>query len=92
MSPLQFCGLMFKVDIECKTMHEEKTREWSLDSPPRGAHIGPNRGWRTLGTTAQSGAIRHALSLALRSFVDEKMVEKMRLGLFYIQALLVNNY
>nr|XP_045595910.1 28S ribosomal protein S9, mitochondrial-like isoform X1 [Procambarus clarkii] len=32
------------------------------------------------GTTGQSGAIRYAISLALRSFVDEDMVEKMRLA------------
>ena len=81
MTPLQFTGLLFKVDIECKTYHEEKTKEWSRDAPPHGSTIGPNRGWRELGSTAQSGSIRHALSLALRSFVDEKMVEKMRLGL-----------
>ena len=81
MSPLQFTGLLFKVDIECKTMYEEMTKEWSKDSPPYGSMCGPGGGWRELGTTAQSGAIRLALSLALRSFVDEKMVEKMRLGL-----------
>ncbi|CAG2121956.1 unnamed protein product, partial [Medioppia subpectinata] len=34
MSPLVFCGLLFKVDIECKTYHEEKTKEWSKDAPP----------------------------------------------------------
>jgi hypothetical protein len=80
MSPLTFTGLLFKVDIECKTMHEEMTKEWSRDSPPIGSKVGPGNTWRELGTTAQAGAIRLALSLALRSFVDEKMVEKMRLG------------
>lgn len=84
MTPLQFCGLLFKVDIECKTMYEEKTKEWSRDAPPRGAKNGTETGWRELGTTAQSGAIRYALSLALRSFVDEKTVEKMRLGLDFL--------
>lgn len=32
------------------------------------------------GTTGQSGAIRYAISMALRSFVDSEMVEKMRLA------------
>ncbi|CAG2111975.1 unnamed protein product [Medioppia subpectinata] len=80
MSPLVFCGLLFKVDIECKTYHEEKTKEWSKDAPPLGSYRGPERQWRELGTTAQSGAIRLALALALRSFVDEKIVERMRLA------------
>jgi ribosomal protein S9 len=39
----------------------------------------PGDKWRELGTTAQSGAIRHGLALALRSFVDRETVEKMRL-------------
>lgn len=34
----------------------------------------------TEGTAAQAGAIRHALSLALRSFVDAETVEEMRLA------------
>ncbi|KAG7173427.1 28S ribosomal protein S9-like 2, partial [Homarus americanus] len=32
------------------------------------------------GTSGQSGAIRYAVSLALRSFVDQDMVEKMRIA------------
>ncbi|XP_068246408.1 small ribosomal subunit protein uS9m-like [Palaemon carinicauda] len=32
------------------------------------------------GTTGQSGAIRYAIAMALRSFVDLEMVEKMRLA------------
>jgi len=33
-----------------------------------------------VGHTAQSGAIRHGISLALRSFVSKEMVERMRLA------------
>lgn len=73
MTPLRFVGLLHKVDIECRTMYEEATKEWSEDAPPFGKHI------RELGTSTQSGAIRHALSLALKSFVDKETVEKMRL-------------
>jgi hypothetical protein len=79
MTPINFCNLLFKVDIECKTMHEEMTKHWSLDSPPEGFVRMPGDKWRELGTTAQSGAIRHGLALALRSFVDRETVEKMRL-------------
>ncbi|XP_065335787.1 small ribosomal subunit protein uS9m [Cloeon dipterum] len=32
------------------------------------------------GTTGQSGAVRYGLAMALRSFVDDKMVERMRLA------------
>lgn len=32
------------------------------------------------GVSAQAGAIRHGLSLALRSFVDTEMLERMRLA------------
>ncbi|XP_054163122.1 28S ribosomal protein S9, mitochondrial-like [Oppia nitens] len=78
MTPLQITGQLFKVDIECRTMYEEMTKEWSKDSPPVGRHS--DGVWRELGTTAQSGAIRLGLALALRSFVDSKTVEKMRLA------------
>ncbi|KAF8786209.1 28S ribosomal protein S9, mitochondrial-like [Argiope bruennichi] len=40
-----------------------------------------------VGETAQSGAIRHGLALALRSFVDPNLVEKMRLA-----GLLTHDY
>lgn len=82
MTPLKFCGLLFKVDVECRTMHKEFNLEWSEDAPPF-----PN-GVRELGTTTQSGAIRYALSVALKSFVDPETVEKMRLGLFPSPTLL----
>ena len=75
MTPLTFTGLLHKVDIECKTMHEEYTHEWSEDAPPF-----PDGNIRPLGNSAQAGAIRHGLSLALKSFVDRDTVEKMRLG------------
>ena len=55
-------------------MHQEYEKEWSEDAPPFPKHI------RELGTSAQSGAIRLALSTALKSFVDSETVEKMRLG------------
>lgn len=34
------------------------------------------------GSSGQAGAVRHGIALALRSFVDKEMVEKMRLGEF----------
>lgn len=74
MTPLKFCGLLHKVDIECRTTYEELTKEWSEDVSP----FWPRK-TRELGTSSQSGAIRHALSLALKSFVDKETVEKMRL-------------
>lgn len=74
MTPLKFCGLLGKVDIECRTTHLEYTREYSEDSPPFLYDV------RELGTSSQSGAIRYALSLALRSFVDKDILEKMRLA------------
>ncbi|RWS02439.1 arrestin: lateral eye-like protein, partial [Dinothrombium tinctorium] len=54
MFPLQFTGLLFKVDVE--------------------ATVTGN------GIAAQAGAIRHGLSLALRSFVEPSVVEDMRLA------------
>lgn len=33
-----------------------------------------------VGEASQAGAIRHGISLALVSFVDESMIEKMRLA------------
>ena len=33
--------------------------------------------------TGQSGAIRYAISVALRSFLDERGVEKLRLGEYH---------
>ena len=75
MTPLKFTGLLHKVDIECKTMHVEYSREYSEDAPP----FRPGYE-RSLGHSAQAGAIRHGLSLALKSFVDRETVEKMRLG------------
>lgn len=32
------------------------------------------------GFSAQAGAIRHGISMCLRSFVDIEMIERMRLG------------
>lgn len=55
MFPLQFTGLLMKVDLEA-TLND------------------------AVGTTAQANAIRHGLSLALRSFVSEQEVERMRLA------------
>ncbi|XP_042213641.1 28S ribosomal protein S9, mitochondrial-like [Homarus americanus] len=52
--PLQFTGLLGKVDV-----------------------VADVEGG---GTSGQSGAIRYAVSLALRSFVDQDMVEKMRIA------------
>lgn len=72
MTPLKFCGLLNKVDIECRTLHKEYTYEYSEDAPPFTHEI------RELGTSAQSGAIRYGLSVALRSFLDLDTVEKMR--------------
>lgn len=54
MFPLQFTGLLFKVDLEATVKGH--------------------------GVSAQAGAIRHGLSLALRSFVETPMVEEMRLA------------
>lgn len=34
------------------------------------------------GSSGQAGAVRHGIALALRSFVDKEMAEKMRLGEF----------
>ena len=74
MTPLKFTGLLSNVDIECRSTYEELAKEWSEDAPPFGGHEP-----RSLGPSAQSGAIRLALSLALKSFVDRDTVEKMRL-------------
>lgn len=91
MTPLKFTGMLFKVDIEAKTMHEEMGREWSEDAPafpqkyvPRHtgaeASLAPEKYIRPLGNAAQAGAIRYGISLALKSFLDRETVEKMRLG------------
>lgn len=74
MTPLKFTGLLGKVDIECRTMHEEYTKHWSEDVLPFPTQV------RRLGAASQAGAIRYGLSLALKSFVDRDTVEKMRLG------------
>lgn len=74
MTPLKFTGLIGKVDIECRTTHEEYSKEWSEDAPPFPDQV------RRLGNSSQAGAIRYGLSLALKSFVDRDTVEKMRLG------------
>lgn len=71
MTPLKFTGLLNRVDIECRTVRKEHTLSMSEDAPPYAD--------RELGTSAQSGAIRLGLSLALKSFVDKETVEKMRL-------------
>jgi small subunit ribosomal protein S9 len=63
MAPLQFTGLLFKVDLEAKV--------WS--TLPKGPVFDHS-------VSAEAGAIRHGLSLALRSFVDSEMVEEMRLA------------
>ncbi|KAK8763458.1 hypothetical protein V5799_033932 [Amblyomma americanum] len=55
MFPLQFTGLLMKVDIEA-TLNEAE------------------------GSTVRANAIRHGLALALRSFVSEEEVERMRLA------------
>uniref|UniRef100_A0A6M2CKU2 Small ribosomal subunit protein uS9m n=1 Tax=Rhipicephalus microplus TaxID=6941 RepID=A0A6M2CKU2_RHIMP len=55
MFPLQFTGLLMKVDIEA-TLNEAE------------------------GSSVRANAIRHGVSLALRSFVSEKEVERMRLA------------
>lgn len=55
MFPLQFTGLLMKVDFEATVAD-------------------------TGAVMAQAGAIRHALATALRSFVSEEEVEKMRLA------------
>lgn len=73
MTPLKFTGLLGKVDIECRTMHEEYTKHWSEDVLPFPTQV------RRLGAASQAGAIRYGLSLALKSFVDRDTVEKMRL-------------
>jgi small subunit ribosomal protein S9 len=39
------------------------------------------------GPSGQAGAVRFGLSMALRSFVDDRMVERMRLGNFYLKSL-----
>ncbi|XP_053637395.1 small ribosomal subunit protein uS9m isoform X2 [Cherax quadricarinatus] len=52
--PLQFSGLLGKVDVVA-----------DVDGG---------------GFSGQSGAIRYAISMAVRSFVDEQMMEKMRLA------------
>jgi ribosomal protein S9 len=84
MTPLKFCDLLFKVDIECVTKHIEKTHIYTDDykeSNEWHQYEVKEIGWiRPLGTTAQSGAIRLALSRALRSFVSRDVVEKMRLA------------
>lgn len=96
MTPLKFCGLLFKVDVECKTMHDEATKiyidnylgtvnkswyhEPNKESTDNKLRRSKEKYVRPLGTTAQSGAIRLALSLALRSFVDKQTVEHMRLA------------
>lgn len=85
MTPLKFCNLLFKVDIECVTMHEEKTKIYAECAPPKGFKNYPGDEWRRLGISAQAGAIRYALSMALRSFVDKQTVERMRLGLCHMQ-------
>lgn len=74
MTPLKFTGLLGKVDIECRTLHEEYTKAWSEDVKPFPTQV------RRLGNASQAGAIRYGLSLALKSFVDRDTVEKMRLG------------
>ncbi|XP_075552507.1 mitochondrial ribosomal protein S9 [Dermacentor variabilis] len=55
MFPLQFTGLLMKVDIEA-TLNDAE------------------------GPTVRANAIRHGLALALRSFLSEQEVEKMRLA------------
>lgn len=55
MFPLQFTGLLMKVDFEATV---EKSN----------------------GYMCEAGAIRHALALALRSFVPIEEVERMRIG------------
>jgi len=57
MFPLQFTGMLFKVDFEATVTANNK-----------------------MARAAEAGAIRHGLSLALRSFVDAEMVESMRLA------------
>lgn len=88
MTPLKFTGMLFKVDIEAKTMHEEMAHEWSEDAPAfpqkyirqQGPADPPEKFIRPLGHSAQAGAIRYGISLALKSFLDRETVEKMRLG------------
>lgn len=42
------------------------------------------------GYSGQAGAIRWGIATALRSFVSEEMMEKMRLGAYLIVVLLFN--
>src|SRR5258707_1224683 len=84
MTPLKFTNLLNKVDIECTTKHIEETKIFTEEykrSYEYNDYFLAKRGLiRPLGTTAQAGAIRLALSRALRSFVDRNMVERMRLA------------
>lgn len=41
------------------------------------------------GYSSQAGAIRWGIAMALRSFVSEEVMEKMRLGLYSISYLLL---
>lgn len=63
MFPLQFTGLLMKVDVVAKV--------WCvIDKPPTAEAM----------SSSEAGAIRHGLSMALRSFVDAETLEAMRLA------------
>ena len=44
------------------------------------------------GSSGQSGAIRWGIAMALRCFVDQDMIEKMRIGEIFFSLLLKNNF
>jgi len=67
MFPLQFTGLMRSVDIEATLAGGDKS-ETSI------RRFNVNR------RSGQAGALRYATSVALRSFVEPQMMEKMRIA------------
>ncbi|XP_043225891.1 28S ribosomal protein S9, mitochondrial-like isoform X2 [Amphibalanus amphitrite] len=86
MYPLQVAGVLDSVDVEATVQY---------DGPTQRYHGKRRRGHRkrtsfvpepwkrphpVQAPSSQAGAVRHAVSLALRSFVDKEMQETMRLA------------
>lgn len=42
------------------------------------------------GSSGQAGAIRWGIAMCLRSFVDQEMIESMRLGKYFILRTKIN--
>lgn len=86
MYPLQVAGVLDSVDVEATVLYDGPTQRYH--AKPRRRHrrrtsVAPEP-WKrphpVQAASSQAGAVRHAVALALRSFVDKDMHETMRLA------------